>query len=77
MTIKMATKAQAVALKSAPSEEGQFEALVAVFNNIDSYGDVILKGAFADTLTEWGESGIRSRLCGRMTRMTRSRTSAP
>lgn len=57
MTIKMATKAQAVALKSAPSEEGQFEALVAVFNNIDSYGDVILKGAFADTLTEWGESG--------------------
>lgn len=57
MTTKMATKAQAVALKSAPSDEGQFEALVAVFNNIDSYGDVILKGAFADTLKEWGDSG--------------------
>ncbi len=57
MTTKMATKAQAVALKSAPSEEGSFEAIVAVFNNIDSYGDVILKGAFADTLTEWKDSG--------------------
>lgn len=57
MTTKMATKAQAVALKSAPDDEGSFEALVAVFNNIDSYGDVILKGAFADTLKEWGESG--------------------
>lgn len=57
MTTKMATKAQAVALKSAPDDEGSFEALVAVFNNIDSYGDVILKGAFADTLKEWGDSG--------------------
>lgn len=57
MTTKMATKAQAVALKSAPDDEGSFEALVAVFNNIDSYGDVILKGAFADTLTEWKDSG--------------------
>ncbi|SMX98047.1 MULTISPECIES: HK97 family phage prohead protease [Brevibacterium] len=57
MTTKMATKAQAVALKSAPDDEGTFEALVAVFNNIDSYGDVILKGAFADTLKEWGDSG--------------------
>lgn len=57
MTTKMATKAQAVALKSAPDDEGSFEALVAVFNNIDAYGDVILKGAFTDTLTEWDESG--------------------
>lgn len=54
---KYATKAQAVALKAAPTEEGTFEALVAVFGNVDAYGDVIVKGAFADTLKEWGESG--------------------
>lgn len=54
---KYATKAQAVALKAAPTEEGTFEALVAVFGNVDAYGDVIVKGAFADTLKEWNESG--------------------
>ena len=54
---KYATKAQAVALKAAPTEEGTFEALVAVFGNVDAYGDVIVKGAFADTLKEWDESG--------------------
>lgn len=54
---KYATKAQAVALKAAPTEEGTFEALVAVFGNVDAYGDVIVRGAFADTLKEWDESG--------------------
>lgn len=35
------------------SEEGVFEALVAVFGNVDSQGDVIDPGAFVDTLAEW------------------------
>jgi HK97 family phage prohead protease len=33
--------------------EGQFEALASVFGNIDSYGDRIVKGAFAETLLAW------------------------
>lgn len=38
-------------------EEGQFRALVSVFGNKDSYGDVIMPGAFAETLAEWAASG--------------------
>lgn len=37
---------------------GQFEALVSVFDNRDSYGDVIRKGAFAGTLAAWQEKGL-------------------
>src|SRR5262245_55251180 len=37
--------------------EGVFEALVAVFGNIDTFGDKIVKGAFTDTLTAWEASG--------------------
>ena len=33
--------------------EGEFIALVAVFNNVDSYGDVVMPGAFTDTLADW------------------------
>lgn len=36
---------------------GEFIALAAVFDNIDSYGDRIIKGAFADTLDAWAASG--------------------
>lgn len=36
---------------------GEFEAIVSAFGNIDSYGDVVVKGAFADTLAEWEKSG--------------------
>lgn len=32
---------------------GEFEAVVAVFGNIDSWGDVVLPGAFADTIEQW------------------------
>lgn len=38
-------------------EEGIFEAVVAVFGNKDSYGDVIIAGAFAETLNEWAAKG--------------------
>ena len=36
---------------------GQFEALVAVFNNVDRVGDMILPGAFEGTLAAWQEKG--------------------
>lgn len=36
---------------------GQFEAIVAVFGNKDSWGDIIVPGAFADDLAEWKASG--------------------
>jgi HK97 family phage prohead protease len=38
-------------------EEGQFEAIVSVFGNRDSYGDVVVPDAFKDTLAEWEASG--------------------
>lgn len=38
-------------------EEGQFTALVSVFGNRDSMGDVVLPGAFAETLAEWKGRG--------------------
>lgn len=34
-------------------EDGQFSALVSVFGNVDSYGDRIVKGAFADDVKRW------------------------
>lgn len=37
--------------------EGQFRALVSVFGNKDAYGDVVVPGAFTETLQEWGDSG--------------------
>lgn len=52
-----------VKVKAGPAdglEEGQFAAYASVFGNEDSYGDVVVKGAFADTLAEWaaGEAPI-------------------
>ena len=38
-------------------EPGQFEAIVSVFGNKDSVGDVVVKGAFANDLKRWEESG--------------------
>jgi uncharacterized protein len=38
-------------------EDGQFEALVSVFGNVDAYGDVVMPGAFTDTLAAWEKSG--------------------
>lgn len=37
--------------------EGEFHAIVSVFDNVDSYGDVVLPGAFTDTLAAWAEKG--------------------
>ena len=49
-----------VAVKSAGADdapEGRFEAYASVFDVVDSYGEVIRKGAFAETLNEWAASG--------------------
>lgn len=49
-----------VRLKAGPVdglEDGQFEAYASVFGNIDSYGDVVMPGAFAGSLEEWAGSG--------------------
>ncbi|BAU32463.1 HK97 family phage prohead protease [Microcella alkaliphila] len=43
--------------ESTELDDGIFEAIVAVFGNVDSYGDRILPGAFKDTLDEWQASG--------------------
>jgi phage head maturation protease len=54
-----------VKLKSAPvrlkaddgsTGAGEFEAIVSVFNNVDSWGDVVRPGAFKDTIAEWKAS---------------------
>lgn len=37
--------------------DGQFEAIVSVFGNMDSYGDVVMPGAFTKTLNEWQAKG--------------------
>lgn len=47
-------------VKAGPDDglgEGQFEAYASVFGNKDSYGDVVVKGAFAKTLADWTGSG--------------------
>jgi HK97 family phage prohead protease len=52
-------KSAAVEIKAAGEglEPGQFEAFVSVMGNKDSYGDVVVPGAFDDTLAEWAASG--------------------
>lgn len=45
-------------VKAAQSgDQGQFVALVSVFGNKDSVGDVVMPGAFTDTLAQWKASG--------------------
>ena len=47
-------------IKAGPDDgldDGVFSAYASVFGNKDSYGDVVVKGAFADDLKSWEESG--------------------
>ncbi len=56
----MRTKAAPVQLKAGPDDglaEGEFTAYASVFGNKDSYGDVVLPGAFANTLAAWKTTG--------------------
>lgn len=41
----------------AGGDAGTFEAIVSVFGNVDHMGDVVMPGAFTDTLAEWKASG--------------------
>lgn len=44
--------------KALPAEgPGTYEAVVAVYGNVDMHGDRILPGAFADSLAAWAKSG--------------------
>lgn len=38
--------------------DGQFSAYASVFGNRDTYGDVVVKGAFTADLARWAESGL-------------------
>jgi HK97 family phage prohead protease len=38
-------------------EAGQYSAYAAVFNNVDSYGERLIPGAFEETLADWKASG--------------------
>lgn len=49
-----------VSVKAGPDddlEDGVFTAYASVFGNVDSYGDVVVKGAFDQTLKDWKSSG--------------------
>lgn len=57
----MHTKEFQAAVKAAGEQdglsEGQFTALVSVFGNVDSMGDVVKAGAFSDDIVRWEKSG--------------------
>ena len=56
----MLTKNAQIQLKAGPDDglvEGQFTAYASVFNNVDSYGDVVMPGAFANDIARWEKSG--------------------
>jgi len=53
----MLYKAFPVAFKALDQVQGIFEALVAVFGNVDRTGDRVMKGAFAKSLDAWQEKG--------------------
>lgn len=57
MDIKNITLGQIKAGPEAGLKPGQMRAYASVFGNVDSYGDVVIKGAFANTLAEWRKSG--------------------
>lgn len=55
----MRTKQVTVQLKADGDSlaDGQFTGYASVFDNVDSYGDVIRKGAFLESLAVYGEKG--------------------
>jgi HK97 family phage prohead protease len=56
----MLTKSATIEVKAGPDDglkEGEFVAYASVFGNKDSYGDVVMAGAFARTLADWTKSG--------------------
>lgn len=57
----MHTKEFRAAIKAVGGQDdltaGQFSAIVSVFGNVDTYGDVVKAGAFAEDLKAWEQSG--------------------
>jgi HK97 family phage prohead protease len=47
-------------VKARTSDPGGFEGYGSIFNNIDSYGDVVVKGAFKKTIPSFLSSGFAS-----------------
>lgn len=57
MLLKATTNVQ---IKAGPDDglaEGEFTAYASVFGNVDSYGDKVIRGAFADDLKAWKATG--------------------
>lgn len=52
------TKAFVVKIKTDGLAEGEFLGYASVFGNKDSHGDIVIKGAFDNTLAEWERKGI-------------------
>ena len=50
-------KSSPTSIKSVDPDTGVFSAYVSVWDNVDSYGDVMRKGAFSKTLEEWQAKG--------------------
>lgn len=53
MGVAIKTKSFKVKAEESESSVGVFTGYASVFGNVDSYGDVMVQGAFADTLKEW------------------------
>jgi len=56
----MLTKSATIQIKAGPEDglsEGQFTAYASVFGNVDSYGDVVMPGAFSKDIARWEKSG--------------------
>lgn len=53
----MKFKTAPVSVKAVDADTGVFEAVVSVFGNEDSYGDIVMPGAFAKTLQDWAAKG--------------------
>lgn len=53
----MKLKAFDVKVKASESEEGVISGYASVFGNVDSYGDVVVRGAFAKFLSRMAETG--------------------
>lgn len=54
--MKIETKAFPLELKEV-AKSGEFSGYLSVFNNMDSYRDIVMPGAFAETLAEWNSKG--------------------
>lgn len=53
----MKIKAFDVKVKASDTEEGAISGYASVFGNVDSYGDIVVKGAFAKFLSKMAETG--------------------